>query len=201
MITGAKFWDKDYYDQKNNAFEQQNKLKYGEKVTVIQPNGKSDIIHYSEMCGPTSAINCLSALGYDLRVYTAAGPVNVQPEDLLPCWMYQNKKTLLALHDGIENELPERVMANYPYSVNQLFKANAEFLGPWINWDRLVKMICAGGAVQILLPGHYVACVAYDDEKNEIIFLDSYYQPRQRLTVERYIKEVAQYYVHYFPKI
>ena len=87
MIYGANNWNKDFYTQKNNAFEIQNKMKYGEKVKI----GKKTI-HYSETCGPTAAINCMAALGHNFAW------CKIQPEDLLSCWMIENQKELLKLN-------------------------------------------------------------------------------------------------------
>jgi hypothetical protein len=67
------------------------------------------------------------------------------------------------------NEVPQF----YPVAVQAVFGVPAVFL--WGNdFDHAAADLVQGRAVQLCLvkPGHYIAAVAYDDEKQEIIYND-----------------------------
>jgi hypothetical protein len=67
------------------------------------------------------------------------------------------------------NEVPQF----YPVAVPAVFGVTARFL--WgSDFDRIAACLVEGKAVQLCLvkPGHYIAAVAYDDERREIIFND-----------------------------
>jgi hypothetical protein len=180
--------NKTFYSQLNNAFEQQNKTKYGEKSKAG--------VHYSETCGPSAAINCLSALGYNLDISTSAGKVNIQPEDFLMTWMMNNVETLKKVRN-VNNILPNEVPQFYPLAVKSVFNAEAEF--KYIkDFDVVAKLIKDGDkAVEVCIPGHYIAFIGFDDEKNELIYHDSFSGPSKRMTKERYDKDVSSWIILY----
>lgn len=184
MIHGNENWNKNFYSQKNNAFEIQNKMKYGVSVKI---NGK--IVHYSETCGPSAAVNCMAALGYNFDW------VPIQPEDLLTCWMFTNQKELLKIRN-VPQMIPNEVPQFYPYSVEKLFGVKTEF--KWFkNWEGFKKIIKDKHTIEVCLPGHYIACVAYDDVADEVIYHDSYAGPNRRFNKKYYNDKVSQWIIEY----
>lgn len=184
MIIGAKYWNKDFYSQKNNAFELQNKMKYGEKIKV-----GNKTIHYTETCGPSAAINCIAALGCDLSW------CRIQPEDELTCWMFTHIPELLKIRN-VPQMLPNEVPQFYPYSVGELFNVKAEF--KWFkNWEGFKNKIISGNTIEVCIPGHYIACVAYDDITDEIIYHDSWAGKSKRFNEEYYARKVSRWIIEY----
>jgi hypothetical protein len=67
------------------------------------------------------------------------------------------------------NEVPQF----YPAAARAVFGIKAEFL--WSNhFDKIASFLVQGNAVQLCLvnPGHYIAAVAYDEDREEIIYND-----------------------------
>lgn len=164
MIYGAQYWnDKNkYYIQNNNPTEE----------LLDKVEGES----WLQSCGPTAAINCLSSLGYDLKI-KCPGIYEPQPEEVLMDFFndFVNFEELKKIrHDVDPDELPgNRIPQWYPYAVSQVFGASAVFV--WMNdMGRIIISLKKKRAVQLCLkkPGHYIAAVAYDDIKNEIIYND-----------------------------
>lgn len=124
-----------------------------------------------ESCGPTAAVNSLSALGHRVTVTTPGG-WEPQPEELLLDWFhdYRNAEILGSY------EWPNRVMSLYEPAVLSVFGVQCRVIN--LTWGSLTDHLAAGQAVQLLLkqPGHYIATVAYDDEKDEVLFWDSWPQ-------------------------
>lgn len=167
MIRGARLWDQENrfdLDQTDNSIEQALK-RYGARVSAVT-------------CGPTAAVNCLLAIDAQVDVETSGG-WNPQPADVLALWFHdeRNWPTLRAVREETDPEStiysPHEVPQYYPAAVEAVFGARCEFL--WLNkFESVVNRLIVGMAVQLCLPGHYVAAVAYDNEVDKIIYHDSY---------------------------
>ena len=164
MIVGAKFWnDRDrYYAQTNNPSEE-----------LLRKTGA---VGWLETCGPTAAIMCLATLGYELTV-TCPGVYRPQPEEVLSDFLNDPRnypELAKERKDITPDKLPgNRVPQYYPLAVSRVFDAKAFFT--WLTDPvQLAKWLTEGRAVQICLekPGHYLAAVAFDDERDEIVFND-----------------------------
>ena len=164
MIFGAQFWNDRcrYYAQTNNPSEE-----------LLRKTGAAG---WLETCGPTAAVNCMAALGYDLTI-RCPGPYLPQPEEVLSDFLNDPRnypELAKERKDLTPDKLPgNRVPQYYPFAVRRVFGADASFV--WLaDHIQIPKYLAESGAVQICLehPGHYLAAVAYDDEKDEIIFND-----------------------------
>jgi hypothetical protein len=164
MIVGAQFYaDRDrFFSQVNNPSEE-----------LLRKTGA---VGWLETCGPTAAVNCLAVLGYDLTI-VCPGPYRPQPEEVLSDFLNdpRNYRELSKERTDISpDRMPNnRVPQYYPLAVAQVFGAQGSFI--WLTMpEQLPKYLVEGRAVQICLekPGHYLAAVAFDDEKDEIIFND-----------------------------
>lgn len=164
MIIGAKLWN-----DKGCAFSQQN----NPSEELLRKTG---CVGWLETCGPTAAVSCLAALGYDLAI-ACPGPYRPQPEEVLSDFLNdpRNYSELAKERKDIQpDRLPgNRVPQYYPLAASNVFDAKAFFA--WLmDPAQLPKWLAEGRAVQICLekPGHYLAAVAFDDQTDEIIFND-----------------------------
>lgn len=168
MIKGAVNWNKTsaYYIQTNNPSEELLRK-------TQEDQGRSG---YLETCGPTAAVNCLAALGYNLNII-CPGEYKPQPEEVLSDFL--NDKANYEQFKRIRENLDPAYMPNnrvpqyYPWSVLQVFNAKALFF--WKkSWLYVTEKLTEGDAIQLCLirPGHYIAAVAYDLDTNEIIYND-----------------------------
>ena len=164
MIKGVKFWNaRDcYFVQTNNPTEEILR-KRSDGVWLVS-------------CGPSAAITCIAAMGFDVEVKTP-GDYKPQSEEVLmdfcndprnyPALQKVRPETPPDMWHG--NEIPQF----YPVAVQSVFgvKARFEWTAPF---EKVIAELQAGKAVQLCLknPGHYIAAVAYDDERDEIIFND-----------------------------
>ncbi len=167
MIKGAVFWDdrERHFVQLNNPTEEILR-----KAVIEKRKG------FLETCGPTSALNCLAALGYFVTILTPGG-YKPQPEEVLTDFFNDpsNDREFERIRAGIQiANIPEnRVPQYYPYAVRTVFEADAEFR--WLkNWKEVTALLQAGAAIQLCLkvPGHYVAALAYDIEADELVYND-----------------------------
>ena len=197
MIQGAKNWKYgDFHSQENNPTEWLLK-KFWKKV-----------VHgYLETCGPTAAVNCLKALGYACNC-TCIGEYDIQPEEILSDCMndprYEPKFRAVRAATHIQGG---RIPQFYPLAVKLVFNVTtAKFM--WLhNWTKITGYLREGKAIQVQLkrPGHYIALVAYDEEKNEIIYKDSWGRRKglknkglnERMIKTEYDKNVCNYIVVY----
>lgn len=200
MIRGARHWNDRgrYYIQSNNSIESALE-RYGAEVSAVA-------------CGPTSAINCLEALGVPVESETPAG-WRPQPEDVLTLWFHdqRNWDELRAVRGGTDpastRYSPNEVPQYYPPAVRAVFGARAEFA--WVSsHGHVASLIDQGNAVMICFrrPGHYVAAVAYDDEEGELIYHDSWPSRfpsgngfARRLDREEYAENVRPFAVIFCP--
>ncbi len=196
MIHGAKFWaDPDkYYCQTNNPTEQLLKKRKGEG--------------WLESCGPTAAVNCLAAFGYNLKIY-CPGPYKPQPEEVLMDFFNdpRNYEELEKIrHDVDPVSFPgNRIPQLYPFAVKQVFNADGTFV--WLSsFRKLAAYLKLGCAAQICLvePGHFIAVVAYDNKTDEIIFNDSWPDRfadgngfNRRLDIDEFDRNVKKFAIIY----
>ena len=164
MIKGVQFWNDRacYFVQSNNPTEE-----------ILRK--RSDGI-WLVSCGPSAAVTCIAAMGFDVEVKTP-GDYKPQSEEVLMDFFNdpRNYSQLKAARPETPpdmwhgNEIPQF----YPVAVQSVFgiKARFEWTAPF---EKVIAELQAGKAVQLCLknPGHYIAAVAYDDERDEIIFND-----------------------------
>jgi hypothetical protein len=164
MIKGVKFWNvRDcYYVQTNNPTEEILR-KRSDKGWLVS-------------CGPTAALCCIAAMGYDTEV-RCPGTYRPQGEEVLMDFF--NDPRNYGLLKRVRPDTPPDVWHGnevpqfYPAAVQAVFGVKAEFL--WgNNFDQIASFLVQGNAVQLCLvkPGHYIAAAAYDEEKGEIIYND-----------------------------
>jgi hypothetical protein len=159
IIQGAKYWaDKNkLHIQENNAFE------------ILLPG--------LEYCGPTAAINCIEAL-YD-NIARDKG-IKIQLEDYLTAFMLDpnnlemfNKIRALPYGFGAGKYPSNRIPQIYPYCVKQCFDVDAEYKEEG-DYEKIAQLLWNGDAVQLCIPGHFIAALAYDSQINQIGFKDSW---------------------------
>lgn len=164
MIRGAPHWSdrSRYFTQVNNPTDEQLR-KTGARA-------------YLETCGPTTAVNCLAAIGAPIDI-RCPGPYRPQPEEVLADFFNdpRNYEALRAERNNLDPaSLPgNRVPQYYPLGVREVFGARCEFR--WgAKWLEIVDELVRGNPVQLCLksPGHYLAAVAYDDLTDEIVYHD-----------------------------
>lgn len=164
MIKGVKFWNaRDcYFVQTNNPTEEILR-KRSDGVWLVS-------------CGPSVAITCIAAMGFDVEVKTP-GDYKPQSEEVLMDF-FNDPRNYPALQKVRPETPPDMWHGNeipqfYPVAVQSVFgvKARFEWTAPF---EKVIAELQAGKAVQLCLkkPGHYIAAVAYDDERDEIIFND-----------------------------
>lgn len=165
MVMGVKFWDSPdvYYSQENNPTEAYNKSRIDSREGWL------------ESCGPTSAVNCLAAMGKNVEI-TCPGSYKPQPEEVLMDYLNdpRNESKLREVRDMGSEDIPEnRVPQYYPLGVYEVFGVRARF--EWgATWDAIIHDINRGRAVMLTMksPGHYVAVVAYDSKRKSLIYND-----------------------------
>lgn len=165
MIRGAPHWnDRNYYYvQTNNPTE-----------TILKKIRFDD---WLESCGPTAAVNCIAALGYDVLI-TCPGEYRPQPEEVLTDFFNDpvNAQKLKQIRDIDYAYLPKnRVPQLYPYAIEKVFDVPSFF--KWTNdFSDIADCFYVGKTVQLCLenPGHYIAVVAYDEDSDELIYNDSW---------------------------
>ena len=164
VIKGLLYWQDSnrYYSQENNPEEEEFK--------------KLGLKSWLQTCGPTAMINILDNMGHDVRIITPGG-WKPQPESTLTDF-FNDSRNYTKFKEIRPNLNPASLMANmvpqyYPYAIEQLFGVKGLF--SWgCTWTTVTKLISEGTGVMICLsePGHYVAPIAYDAEKNELIYND-----------------------------
>ena len=171
MIKGVSNWNdrSRFWVQTKNAIEA--------LLKVALPAGADGIHHgWLETCGPTSAVNVLDAMGKPISCISIGG-ASIRPMDFLTVWM-NTPANLPAMSKTITN--PDLYMENeiaefYPVAVQTVFGAVVEYhTGQTFDW--LASLVAGGHGAMICLksPGHFLAVVAYDDEKQELIYNDSW---------------------------
>lgn len=204
MIYGQEDYidrGKHFYIQTNNPTEEMKRKTLGQKS-------------YLESCGPTASASCLSVVGYNLTIKTEATGYKL-PEDECITDFFNSPKHYAAFRKIRSDINPKyypgnRVPQYYPYMAEVLFDAKANFL--FIkDWEYLVSHIKKKCSIQVCLknPGHYIALLAYDSKKDEIIFNDPWPKRKglknkgfnERLTKQEYQDNVQSFAIIYYPKI
>lgn len=168
VIRGTSCWADAYayHSQENNPTEAYNKARLASHAS-----------YWLETCGPTSAVNCLAAMGKRLLII-CPGVYSPQPEEVLMDYMNdpRNGEKLRKVRDLGDLNIPEnQVPQYYPLAVYEVFRVRGRF--EWgAKWDQVTKELDRMRAVQICLksPSHYIAVVAYDQSKKELIYHDSW---------------------------
>jgi hypothetical protein len=164
MIKGVKLWyDRNrYYTQTNNPTEE-----------VLRK--RSDGL-WLVSCGPTAAVGCLAAMGFDVEC-SCPGSYRPQSEEVLMDF-FNDPRNYPALKAVRPDTPPDQWHGNevpqfYPPAVEAVFRVKAVFeFGA--DFGQTAAYLREGRAVQLCLvkPGHYIAAVAFDEETREIIFND-----------------------------
>lgn len=170
MINGAAFWDdrSRYYVQTNNSVERMLQ-RYDARASIVT-------------CGPSSAVNCIAAMGADIESVTP-GRWKPQPEDVLALWFhdFRNWAALAKIRSATDPEhspySPHEVPQYYPAAVKSVFGVDAVFqYGKSL--DQIAEYVEAGRPVMLNIKedgtGHFIAVVAYDGERDELIYHDPY---------------------------
>jgi len=164
MIIGLKNWNNPntYYSQVNNPTEE-----------ILRKKNKTK---WLESCGPTAAVNILSARG-DNIVIRCPGDYRPQPEEVLTDYFNdsENYKALRKARPGLNprdwlgNEVPQY----YSVGVQAVFGVPARYKNSHV-WDNIIDCLKINIGVMVCLrkPGHYVGIVAYDDTTEEMIYND-----------------------------
>ena len=197
MINGVQFWNdrKAYYSQSNNPTEAFL------KATLNDRSG------WLETCGPTSAVNCLAAMGKNVEI-VCPGEYRPQPEEVLMDYFNDPRnKSVLSSIRKVDDSIPEnRVPQFYPLAIYAVFMQLASFR--WsLTFSDIVRHVTNGCAVQICLkvPGHYLAVVAYDTNEKELIYNDSWGERfpdgkggwHRRMGWEEFANNVQNYFIVY----
>ena len=164
MIKGVKFWnDRNcYYTQTNNPTEEMLRKRSDGGWLVS--------------CGPSAAVTCIAAMGYN--VYCGCpGEYLPQSEEVLMDF-FNDPRNYAALKAARPDTPPDVWHGNevpqfYPVAVKAVFGVDARFYFVH-DFGGVAERLQAGQAVQLCLikPGHYIAAVAYDDRTREIIYND-----------------------------
>jgi hypothetical protein len=164
MIKGVRIWNyrECYYTQANNPTEE-----------ILRKRSDGP---WLVSCGPSAATCCVAAMGHDVDIL-CPGTYRPQSEEVLMDF-FNDPRNYAALKAARPDTPPDVWHGNevpqfYPMAVQAVFGIGAVFL--WgHDFGRAASSLEAGRAVQLCLvkPGHYIAAVAYDDERREIIYND-----------------------------
>jgi len=166
MIIGAK-----YFNDKNNWYVQTN----NPTEEMLRKTGNKGFL---ESCGSTTAINCLAPLGYNVEI-VCPGSYKPQPEEVLTDW-FNDPGNYSKMRRARGNMNPASIPGNrvpqyYEPAVWDVFGVQCKFA--WISSNKqIVEYLSKDCAVQVCLkkPGHYIAIVAFDMDKQEFIYNDSW---------------------------
>jgi hypothetical protein len=164
-IEGLPRWNAPdaYYSQANNVVES----------ILGKMQAKAKLIS----CGPTAAVMLLDAIGANISTMTPGG-WKPQPEDMLAAYMNdpRNYPEMLKYRSDVS---PEKYLGNtipqwYEASVPAVFGVKARFY--WgVSFEKLMQAII-GNTRGVMLclenPGHFIAGVAIDADKREVIYHD-----------------------------
>lgn len=197
MIIGAKYWNRDYYSQENNPIDVYNKKAYRELKNIFRKKVKDNevlkmivktIDSYGslESCGATALVNCCTAVSPVELQIRFKNNESIQIEQAVWDWLndprhyneflkVRNNITLKQLKESI---IPSRIPQYLAYAAEKCLGVKASFR--WNvgihKYSRIVAELKNGNAIQIQRksPWHYLAIVAYDTDKNELIYHDSW---------------------------
>lgn len=202
-VFGTPHWKETgrYYRQDNDASVEMLR-KYHQ---ISEETG----VDYSLVaCGPNVALNILDALGHDVTIKTP-GQWPVQATDVLLAWFFDRRNTsaMKAARDNIEPfEYPGQTIPQYyPPAVRDVFGVSCVF--EWgASWDQVSRYLYMGEGVQICLkdPGHFIAAVAFDPGKGELIYHDPWPARTRsdgkglRMGVSEFQANIQPYLIRYF---
>jgi hypothetical protein len=164
MVRGVRFWNERecYYTQTNNPTEETLRKRSDGEWLVS--------------CGPSAAVICIAAMGFDVSC-RCPGVYRPQSEEVLMDF-FNDPRNYGALKAARPDTPPDVWRGNevpqfYPAAVEAVFGVQAVF--EWgAEFNKTVAALREGKAVQLCLvkPGHYIAAVAFDEATREIIFND-----------------------------
>lgn len=197
-----------YWDQKGRYYRQDNDASV-ELLREYHEISREQGIDYTLVaCGPNVALNLLDALGHDVAIRTP-GQWNVQATDVFLWWFFdrRNAEKMRKARPNLEPfEIPgQTVPQYYPPAVEDVFGARALF--EWEpTWDKIARYLYMGEGIQLCLkdPGHYIAAVAFDPGRGELIYHDPW--PGRtgtsgkalRMGVQEFNETVQPYLIRYF---
>jgi hypothetical protein len=178
LVYGSKFWyDNDkFFTQVNNPTEEQLRkhIEQWKKNNIIAKDAR---VFWLETCGASTSANCLAATGYNIDVKTPTGYILQSDEVIADYHNDPRNYSKLKNATGVDPTVQpgNRVAAYYVVSAKDLFNAKAVHSTKFTRLD-LIEYLKLGCALQVCInpPGHYVAIVGYDVEKNEFIYNDSW---------------------------
>jgi hypothetical protein len=164
MIKGVKYWqDRErYYTQTNNPTEEMLRKRADGNWLVS--------------CGPSAAVSCIAAMGYDVSV-KCPGMYQPQTEEVLMDYFNdpRNYDALKKVRPEIDprNYYGNEIAQFYEVAVPAVFGVKCSFAFGG-DFDKVASLLQSGKAVQLCLvkPGHYIAGVAFDDTARELIYND-----------------------------
>ena len=202
---GLKYWKNDRPDKNGTYYVQDNNAT--EKLLAKSHNKDQ----YLETCGPTSAVSLLSARGDDINC-NFPGEYQMQPEDALTIFFHdpQNRPVLEAARALRQDQwFGNRIPQWYPVAIQAVFGVECSFHWGLLKIDQLKELLSRNIGVMLQLnnPGHYIAVVAFDYTKDEIIYNDPWpgnYWPerlrgssgeRRQITMDEYYSNIANFHI------
>jgi hypothetical protein len=159
------------------------------------------ILAYLETCGPSAAVNNIAA--GDLFDFTT-WPKTSQPEEVLSDWMNDPKNYPLMKSERSDiqpGDMPcNRVPQYYPVAVKNVFNVRCSF--EWITGLKIVEELKLGRTLQACFknPGHYIAAVHYDEDRDEIVYNDSLNGFGKRMRSGSFLSLIEPYAIIYYRK-
>ncbi len=147
----------------------------------IQDMGSTNRNLWLESCGHHAAMNADVARLKDPdkfeRSFSKKYP-GMRPPDIMSLWVNtpQNYPTLKTVRPDLDphtingSEVPQY----HSFLLGHLFGHKAEFA--WdTEWDLTVSLVRSGAALVkcLINPAHFIAVVDYDEQKKELVYLDS----------------------------
>lgn len=163
---------------------------------------------YLETCGISSCITLInSLLPGQLKEIDVNGQ-KFRPKDILFIFMnnpenyrlFQRARPNMNLDYFVLNRIPQM----YPVAVKLLWDIDAEF--KWNDkFDNIVKELEKRNKIQLQLlnPGHYIACVDYDQEKKSLVCHDPNTKNKDKykyIDEKEFDKNVAKWFIVYYKK-
>jgi len=180
MIYGGPYYkvrDGHYFIQTNNP--EDTMLKHYEERLAKEKGFILESWRHLVTCGPSAVCNSIAAL-VQLPKIALPGGGFLQPESALASWLNDlaNTPTFLAARPELDpktwpgHEVPQY----YPAAAKAVLGYTKGEFSWGARWEELTRLLKSGKAltVQLSSPPHYIALVAYDDNRDEIIFHDSW---------------------------
>lgn len=182
MIKGIKYWNNSSirYEQTQNATEaiiRKVKIEINKELKKNYKEEDIDInLGYLESCGASAFCTIMEGMGILKPAdYPQINGQRIQFDDFVMMYLNDPHKDIL-FYPG--NSMDNRWIYSYPTLAKELFNVSSKM--HWgasaLSFDQAAKELTKGNGIQICLkrPGHYLACIAYDDDKDAILFSDSW---------------------------